>query len=163
MTAALSSNASTPCAGTLQGLENFLEESMGVSWVYFPAHPLGHGLDLSFPRLHIRLSPAPVNQISTRSPRFITTGGLLLLLPGESNQTSPSAMLRRCREKHQCIFADGQKASSGPQELFPAARTKHWDTGEAAGARTKMLVWEPSCHSLPFSSPLSSSSPLPIL
>lgn len=47
---------------------------------------------------------------------------------------------------------------SGPQEPFPAARTKHWDTGEAGGVRTKMLVWEPSCHSL-----LSFSSPCPLL
>ena len=55
-----------------------------------------------------------------------------------------------------CLWAGS--FHSGQQEPFPVAKSKHWDTGEDGGVRTKMLVGEPSCHSL-----LSLSSPYPLL
>lgn len=126
------------CRDPLQGLENFLKRAWECPALLVPTWPWSLTSPLS--RLHIRLSSAPVNQISTRS-RFITTGGLLLLLPGESSRHHP-AMLRRCRRKHQCIFADGQKASTVVHRnysLQPGQSTGI--LGRQLVQRTKMLVW----------------------
>lgn len=133
MTAALSSNVSTPCAGTLcRGWRTFWREH-GSVLPYFPAHPLGHGLwPLPFPgSIYHFLQP----------PSIITTGGLLLLLPG-GKQSDITQRFWGDTEKHQCTFAYGLKTST------VVNRNHSLQPGQSTGilgrqvVRTKMLVWE---------------------
>lgn len=164
MTAALSSNASTPCAGTLcRGWRN----PLGRAWecpALLPSPPTWPW-SLTSPPFQ-----APYTTFLSPTIRFLpalgfhNNWGLTAFASwGKSTRHHP-AMLRRCREKHQCIFADGQKAST------VVHRNYSLQPGQSTGILGVQLVqglrcwwWEPSCHSPLFLIPLSSSSPLPIL
>lgn len=157
VTATLSSNVSTPCAGTLcRGWRTFLREHGSVR-ACVPAHLLGHGLwTLTFPS-SIYHSPSPLHSDS-HSLSFPNNSWVSIIFAflRENIQTSPRDAKDMERGlKHQmflCLWADVfHTVSSWSVEPFPVARTKRCNIWEAGGAKTEMLVWESPCY---FSDPL---------
>lgn len=144
--------------GPSAGAEELFEESIGVSCPTSQPTHLATVFDLS------PFQVPYTTFFNPRQPDFYPLsfhnnwGAYCFYFLGESNQTSPSDTEKMQKETsvYLCLWAGS--FHSGQQEPFPAARSKHWDTGEAGGVRTKMLVWEPACHSL-----LSLSSPYPLL
>lgn len=140
--------------GPSAGAGELSEESMGVSCPTSQPTHLATVFDLSPFRLHIPLSSAPVNRNNWGLTAFASWGKAIRHHP---------AILRRCREKHQCTFAYGLKAST------VVNRNHSLQPGQSTGILGRQVVWGLRCWcgSLSLSPlsliPLSSSSPLPIL
>ena len=119
--------------GPSAGAGELSEESMGVSCPTSQPTHLATVFDLS-------LFQAPYTTFF--SPRqSLTTGGLLLLLPG-GKQSDITQRFWGDTEKHQCTFAYGLKTST------VVNRNHSLQPGQSTGilgrqvVRTKMLVWE---------------------
>lgn len=142
------------CRDPLQGLENFLKRAWECP-ALLPSPPTWpRSLTSPLFRLHIPLSSAPVNRNNWGLTAFASWGKAIRHHP---------AILRRCREKHQCTFAYGLKAST------VVNRNHSLQPGQSTGILGRQVVWGLRCWcgSLSLSPlsliPLSSSSPLPIL
>lgn len=142
--------------GPSAGAGELSEESMGVSCLTSQPTHLAMVFDLS---------PFQAPYTTFLSPRqsdfyplsFHNNWGLTAFASwGKAIRHHP-AMLRRCREKHQCIFADGQKAST------VVHRNYSLQPGQSTGILGRQLVQGLRCWCGSLLVTLSSLSHPPVL